>query len=329
MLENVGDIIVAIVRNAEGLPTKQLIPKATADSEKGVRTIRNHLKALDGKRIRIDRSTRDQRIYSIEYWERMQQRTYGERARHTARLKEVLAVFRNEIPQVDSYGAQRVKDGVAPAYDGDPRPEYDPDEPLRCEGMILFPDLIGHLDVLEGLGVTPSAAWRGFKDRVQELQRASNMLSQASARWVEDAFELPVGDPWQKKAVSSRCVESLYDQAFAAAAGQRKKLEFLRDGPSPEARMVDGWIEIWCGAYGVIRQRGTSKRTASRLKSRVEGLLKRLGDQAEDSEIQALAGEVNRAFTQAAKTRERLVRALLDAEEYDAFPGSCKYVGGN
>lgn len=329
MLENVGDVIVAIVRDAEGLATKQLIQKAIAASKKGDRTIRNHLRGLNGKRIRIDRSTRDQRIYSLEYWERMQQRTYGERSRHTARLKKVLEAFRNEIPQVDMYGAQPVKNGVAPVYDSTPRLEYRPDEPLGCEGMILFPDLMGHLDMLEGLGVTPTTAWAGFKDRVLELQQASKVLRASSTRWVEGAFGLPVGDPWQKKAVSSRCVESLYEQAMAAASGQTKKLAFLREGPSPEARMTDGWIEIWCGAYGIIRQRGKSKQTAARLKDHVEEVLRRLGVQAEAPEFQAQAGDVDRALAQAAKTRERLMRALLDAEEYDAFPGSCKYVGAD
>ena len=332
MMASVDDQIVEFVRSHEGIDQVAAIKELTRITNRKSRALHSHLRQMNGTMLIKDRQGKRVLLYTKEDWNRSHRQSREAMVAHTSDLKPLLRDFCGELPVVDEHGAEPAKDGVSTAAVGVRRPDYDPDLPIPCERDVRFGDLLYHLDQLDlhelKTKAKPSSLWLGFKEAVRAHHRARDALENRCKRWVEDSFGLPLDWRFVGEEVSDHCVNLLYDQAIAAASGNRARLTLLREGgPDSRIKKKDGWFEYWSGGRGIVRVK-SRKWSQKKLKAWVETRLAALSQVSETDEFAKLAVEVRRTLHQTSELRQALKRALEEGEAFVAFSGVCRFLGG-
>lgn len=332
-MASVDDQIVEFVRKHEGTDLSAAVKELTKITKRKPRALQSHISQMDGTRLRKEHQGKRVILYTKEHWGRSQRQSREALVVHTADLKPLLRDFRGQLPLVDEHGAEPAMDGMASSAVVPRRPDYDPAVALPCEHDVRFDDLLFHLDQLDLHTVKtqakPSSLWSGFKDAVRAHHHARDDLENRCKRWVEESFALTVDWRFVGEEVSDHCVTLLFDQAMAAASGNRARLKLLQEG-GRETRVEkkDGWLEYWSGGQGIVRVK-SRKWSEKRLRSWVEGNLTALSDTSETEEFVSLAVEAGRTLGQTLELRERLKRALEESEAFVSFSGVCRFVQGD
>jgi hypothetical protein len=332
MMASVDDQIIEFLRKHEEIDQAAAVKELTEITKRKARALQSHISEMDGKRLKKEPRGRRVALFTKEHWVRSQRQSREALVAHTVDLKPLLRDFRGQLPVVDEHGAEPARDGVATSAVGVRRPDYDPALALPCEGDVRFDDLLFHLDQLDlhalKTQANPSSLWLGFKDAVRAHHNARDALENRCKRWVEESFALAVDWRFVGEEVSDHCVNLLFDQAMAAASGNRARLKLLREG-GPEARVEkkDGWLEYRRGGQGIVRVK-SRKWSEKRLKSWVEGNLTALSLASESDEFGSLAVEAGRTLRHTLELRAGLKRALEESEAFVSFSGVCRFVQG-
>lgn len=316
------------VRANEGLWQEEVLEKLVNITGKTDRTGWDDLQRLRNRTLKIVPFGRANRIFSLPYWERMEQRTYDARVAHTEGLKPLLGTFRRQVPGVDELGPHTIGVGATPSPARGGRMPYDGKVPLPFEEEPLFEDLLYHLR-LSALPTDPYEAWNEFKKRAGEFAAVREPLWTACAETVRNAF--PAGRDSRGVSATEGCMDLVYRHAFAIAGGNPSDVESIRKREGKVSRVLKGkrtiGYEYWWGATCVASWRpGREMSPSLRAKLVVERLARAFGA-TETQEMHAIATEVNTRLKNLRAVRQSLVRSLELALPVKVFPGPCRFTG--
>src|SRR3989442_1234144 len=217
---------------------KELVSALTTDPGISGRTVRSHLKSLDGRTIKRSRRGRENRVSSMKRWLAGRERSEEFARAHSDQLKRLIDLALGEIPDVDPFGTPSDLVSVAfPSAERGPV-RFSTKAKFAFEENILFDDLLHHVGQLELL-VQPAAALPAFRKSAAKLSAARESLARGFAKTTrgtiaELARELNM---WTKRAQTLRrnLVRSLQEaREFVIFPGRCRFVEVGGSGLSDQ-----------------------------------------------------------------------------------------------
>ena len=304
---------------------KELVSALTTDPGISDRTVRSHLKSLDGRTIKRSRKGRGNRVSSMKRWLAGRERREEFARAHSDQLKRLIDLALDEIPDVDPFVTP--SDLVSVAFTSAERGpvRFSTKAKFAFEENVLFDDLLHHVGQLELL-VQPAAALPAFRKSAAKLSAARESLWRRCSREIPPVFDLPLTPDWREGSVSELCIALFYRHAIAIARDDRREQSRLGAEWDIEVREAGGYFEAWKSGRGLVSQDRTVAGDRDAFKRWILQTLARGFAKTTRGTIANIAREANMWTKRAQTLRKNLVRSLQEAREFVTFPGRCRFV---